>query len=284
MRVEVSREAFGAVLVVALLVLAGCNTITDQSDPAPERPPTVTPAPVPSDAPTPTPGLGIVPGLSGAGVNGSTLYRAHLDALADRSFTVESASTVSFANGSTVNTTRTIARVAGARMLVRYEYSHGSSPFGEDVRAVELWGSRRRSLSATIYDNGSVTAGRLYQYLGRPRAFASNALTPIGALTTARSRVTSRVRRNGTLLFRVVGTTGGGASGTDEATVRALVDSSGRVHRANITSRAPETANVSRRTTIVRYTAVDSTILDRPAWYDTALRPSTESRDDGPGS
>lgn len=72
-------------LVVALVVLAGCGSLASEPEPEPTQ--TLTPAPVPE--PTPTPSDPLPPGVTTSGVTDrDALVAAHTAALANRSFTL----------------------------------------------------------------------------------------------------------------------------------------------------------------------------------------------------
>ena len=100
-----------AVLLVLLLVFAGCNGIgfgdTAQSTQ------TVTPASVPTDEPTPTPVPQLAPGLKRNSMNVTTLAQAHNTTLQNTSFTQKTVRTARYPNGTLFSQEVMISRVGG---------------------------------------------------------------------------------------------------------------------------------------------------------------------------
>ena len=119
------RRALGTVLVVVLVVLAGCSGVFGGGDGSTE---TVTPAAVPTDEATATPAPRLVPGVTKRGIESPrALVAAHQSFLQNRSFTQRSNSTALAANGSAVLRTTGTLR-AGPMGTFRY-VSNSSGPY-----------------------------------------------------------------------------------------------------------------------------------------------------------
>src|SRR6056297_973416 len=92
------RRALGTVLVVVLVVLAGCSGVFGGSDEPTE---TVTPAAVPADEPTPTLVPQLAPGVTEQGIESPrALVAAHGSFFGNQSFARASNTTVVATNGS----------------------------------------------------------------------------------------------------------------------------------------------------------------------------------------
>ena len=295
-----------AVLLVLLLVFAGCNGIgfgdTAQSTQ------TVTPASVPTDEPTPTPVPQLAPGLKRNSMNVTALAQAHNTILQNTSFTQKTVRTARYPNGTLFSQEVTISRIG--------ENGNVSSSLNRtNVRtAVEVpdnvsivtdsegWIEETRVISKNTLTNNTTT------YTERPLQSGEPGLVSgyTGANTIQRSfsgtdpRVTDVLSRNGTTLYRVnstvlkVGMRGPpGVSSIGEewifknlsqANQQALISPSGVVHRHQKNYKITTDNNTLSITLTTQYTNIGSTTVERPPWYGKAPNTSgtqTPPRIDG---
>lgn len=253
--------------VVVMLSLGGCSALGGGTDARP-----TTPAPVPTVAErTTTPSA--PPGIDDSGLDGvSLLSNGHERALENRSYTF-SEQYVMVTNRSTgrlrVSRNETTyvrdgrnyrhdlerTRVLPNRTVQRYE----QSMYGDG----RVWFERR--------DDGSVEyyRGDLQFYRDE---FAGEAAFYLDQYVSARRSFTDRVRRNGSLYYRVVGV-GGTPPGLNQAEsyrFRLLMAPDGLVYRF----RVRYTTTIGDQTETVRYRFqyddVDSTTVPTPTWLDEA--------------
>lgn len=140
-----------ALLVVALLLVAGCSGFQPADGDSAPADGTVTPAPLPDD------GEQLAPGVTTDGVaNASALRRAHVDHLADRSYTFRSRYVVRHENGTILASHRdrwSVDRDDGSRYVVRN--SSGRLYPGTTDRVV-TWSNGTVVVTRIEFANGSV--------------------------------------------------------------------------------------------------------------------------------
>lgn len=280
-----------AVLVLAI-VLAGCNGLGLGGDGTPTR--TVTPVAVPTDEPTPTPRPEIAPGLTGDGVvDPFTLGNAHASVLDGSSYTLRENVSVVYPSGMIYSNGTIEARLtpdAGRYALVRTgSQTSASFPVTEE----RFWSNGNRTLSVrtatneTTYEIADGDDGPLpiRRVMADDPTNSERIATLFAAMET---RIVGQAVRNGTQLYRVNGSNLTSAFALDtereapgNVGLVALVDRRGVVHeyRLNYTASLDgDPVRVSRR---VRYTDVGSTTVERPSWYETAVRNATTTIPNG---
>ncbi|WP_049902751.1 DUF7537 family lipoprotein [Halococcus agarilyticus] len=275
-----------AVLVLAV-VLAGCNGLVIGGEGTPER--TLTPAAVPTDEPTPTPRPDLAPGLTGDGVaDPFTLGNAHASVLAGTSYTLhENVSTV-YRSGMIYSSGAVEARITADEG--RYSVIQTGSLTSASFPVIEerFWSNGDRTLSVRTSTDGTayeIARGGddgplpLRQVMADDPTNSERIATLFGAMET---RVVDRTVRNGTRLYRVRGSDLTSTFALDDewenphnAVLVAFVDPRGFVHEYRlryVASLDGDPVRVSRR---VRYTDVGSTTIERPPWYEAAVRNAT---------
>ncbi|EMA46952.1 hypothetical protein [Halococcus saccharolyticus] len=275
------QRAVGTVLVVVLIVLAGCSGVFG-GDGGGESTPTVTPMTVPTDEPTPTPVPQLAPGLTGQGIeNASALVAAHSSFLQNRSFTTRTNVTGLATNGSVV-IQRTDTLRAGPRGEGVYSVSvtNGSyryvSPETVPVRTA-IWTNGERLLLNRTYANGTTTYER-YRDSTEERYGAAGAglryrLEPFDTTTTS---VTER-DRNGTTLYLVRGKIRSNQTfGRESMSLRMLVDPQGVIHSYRIVQQPQNSENLSRVVSTTRFSSIGATDTPtRPSWINEATNRTT---------
>ncbi|EMA45417.1 DUF7537 family lipoprotein [Halococcus saccharolyticus] len=280
------RSARVAAVLVLAVVLAGCNGLALGGDGTPTR--TVTPAAVPTDEPTPTPRPELAPGLTGDGVvDPFALGNAHASILDGSSYTLHENSSVVYPSGMIYSNGTVEAWLTPDED--RYAVVRSGSQTSASFPVIEerFWSNGNRTLSVrsttdeTTYeiidgDDGPLPVRRVMD--GDPTN-SERIATVFGAMET---RVVGQAVRNGTRLYRVRGSNLTSAFALDDewdapgnVALVALVDRWGLVHeyRLNYTASLDgDPVRVSRR---VRYTDLGSTTVERPSWYEAAVRNAT---------
>lgn len=285
-----------SVLLVCLVVLAGCG---GASDPSP-----VTPAPVPTDtADRPQ----LPPGLTTDGtVDPAALAAAHASALSD-SYTVYVRRTTETPNGTVLRRRTMELRVASNHTRYRVRLRADGEEFDARPPRREYWSSSSRRVYGRIttrnctrfvafdatFVPGNVVFGTTNYWLqsgplgGEPWTDVQplfRSLAPrVVERTTHRGRYRYRVRAD-----RAGNRTGSGATGATGATgtvdlrrnvsLDAVIDGEGLVrrHRLRYTRRSGNrTVRVVRT---VRYTRVGTTTVGRPSWYRHAANHHASNR------
>ncbi|MFC6976188.1 hypothetical protein ACFQL1_18265 [Halomicroarcula sp. GCM10025709] len=267
------------VAVLCLVLLTGCSGLSglDGGDRS-----ATTPAPVPTvteraSTPSAPPGLD-ADGLAGVGY----LSNGHERALENRSYTFRERYTMTTTRDTgrlrvTRNETTAVVdgrnyrhdlertRILPNRTVERYE----QSMYGDG----RVWFERR--------DDGTVDyyRGDLQFYQDE---FAGEAAFYVDQYVSANRSWTQRVRRNGSLYYRLVGVGGTppGISQAESYRVRLLVAPDGLVRQLSVrytTTIGSQTETVSYR---FWYEDVDSTTAPSPDWLDEA-RQRTGNRSDG---
>ncbi|WP_158589378.1 hypothetical protein [Halococcus sp. IIIV-5B] len=260
-----------SLVVVVLVILAGCNGVLDGGDG--ESTSTVTPAAVPTDRPTATAHPALAPGLTQRGIEDpDALLAAHADALDDRSFTTRSNTTVEFPNGSVTarGTSTTYAGPPGEAVRLVLDRNGTDEP-----THIEAWQRDGELLVNRTYTNGTTTYDRIavgsQQRIG---TYGAGSLEYLFDSTSLAGTSVAERERNGTPVYVVRGRTEGQLM--DGTTFRLVVDSDGRIQRYRVT-RATFAGNESATaTTVVTYDDVGTTPSpERPAWVDTARERTT---------
>lgn len=287
----------GVVALCALLVLAGCGGVPgggDSGGDGEDSTETLTPVAVPGEADTPE---RLAPGLTEAGVTGPlALANAHGAALED-SHRFDSNWTVRYRNGSlyALANQSTVVAPDGFTTWVTVAGHPGFLTTGPRL-TVDLWSNgsvlaerieREDAVGYRYLDAATYNAGTgFYTSLRRPKPWRDHY-----ALFTAMGTrlVDTRTDTAGPDRYTVVGTrlrdpaTFGAATGVREpanVSLRAVIDERGVVRSLwlSYTGRLPtgERVRVSRH---VRYTEIGTVRgVSRPAWFETALNGSDDSR------
>lgn len=259
-------------ILVVLVVLAGCQGIAPRGG----ETPTLTPVAVPTEVPTERPPRTLAPGVTESGVSDpSALAAAHAAALTDTSVTFHANYTERASDGTVLERTATTVRFGTGD---RYHYVSIDADRSEAVRRVERWSDGERVLERRSTRNG--TAYRVV------RGADGEPLPPVVALPVGRAEsggiervfravettVVGREVRNGTTHYRVVSTgmTTPNPTAVRNASLVALVDERGVVHRYRLayTIDRGDDAGAVRVVGMVRFTALGTTTVERPAWAD----------------
>lgn len=252
----------------------------------------VTPAPVP---PVETEGQ-LAPGLTEAGVESpSALAVAHNTVLRNRSFTMRTNRTTTYANGSFRGRTIELAQVAPDEAAFGATYRVEGVPVTSrtdefPVVRSERWFDGRRALIASTYTNSTT---RYYRQSADAGSLALRSLVDDGGryarlLDGAETRVVGRIERDGETVYRLAATDLSAVlaqvpwvESVRDTSFDALVSSRGfvRAYRLSYTATI-EHGSTLRVTESTRYTALGETTVSRPSWYDEALNRTnaTDSR------
>jgi hypothetical protein len=278
-----SRSVLTAVLLVALILLAGCSGFPglgpDSSDVR------VTPANVPTDTQPVTPSEQIAPGVLPTGVyNASILAHAHSQALGTTSFTIRTNRTYRYQNGTLARWTTGIQRVESGppiRIQSRSRYhvqrlyprrSNVSPALGSD-----LWSGPDNGYQRTIYANNTTRYSTLSQ---RIRSVNSSVFARARMINKTLSNVdtqVTRLTRNGSTYYRIEGPVSREyrrlPQSTDQQNTSQwlLIDSRGVIHEYHITiyTSGPEETIMERHYSIT-FRKIGNTTVERPAWVETA--------------
>jgi hypothetical protein len=285
----VRSTRLGAVLVLAI-VLAGCNGLVLGGDGTPTQ--TITPAAVPTDEPTSTPLPELAPGLTGDGVVAPfTLGDAHASVLDGSSYTLHENVSVVYRSGMIYSSGTAETRIttdAGRYAVVRTgSQTRASFPVIEE----RFWSNGNRTFSVrTSTDERTYAIARggdgplpIRRVVAADPNNSERIATLFGAMET---QVVGQTVRNGTQLYRVRGSNLTSAFALDgewknphNAVLVALVDPRGFVNEYHLNYTASidgDPVRISRR---VRYTDVGSTAVERPSWYEAAVRNATTTPD-----
>ena len=279
------RSTVTILVFVSLMAVAGCEMPFSDGDGGTTAP-TVTPAPVPTDEPTPTAVPQLAPGLTSEGVTDPfALAAAHATVLDGSAYTVRRNLTVRYANGSLYTQQSTDARIAANRtryyvvqnvsgaIVVVESSSTATYSDGERLLVARTLNGRRSYGMPRDLDREPAPAHELFSGSppGDERIY--------NFFTAVETRVIGERTRNGTTRYRLVGAdvTGGADFGNQfgdprNVTARAIIDSQGIVHEYRL--RYEGTLNGANITVFRRaqYTEVGSTTVERPPWYEAAIR------------
>jgi hypothetical protein len=277
------QKSIPAVLLVAAVVLAGCNGLAFGGDETPAR--TVTPAAVPTDEPTPTPVPQLAPGLTGQGVtNAFALGEAHVAALDDISYTMQENFSVTYQNGTDYRQRGVVAQLAANDS--RYYVSRstlGPQIYEDGTVVYSVWSNGSRVIRAqrvnrsTTYsmprgvDREPVRPRQLINPANREQIYRL-----FGSVET---RVTDREQRNGTMVYRVEATNVTNPTAferfkrqnPENFSMVAHIDSEGLVREYRLNYTATVNGSPVRVNRRARYTNLGNTTVERPPWYDEAI-------------
>ncbi len=272
------QRTLGTILIVVMVVLAGCNGVLGGGSNEPVE--TFTPVPVPTDKPTPTPVPQLAPGLTGEGIeNPSALVAAHTSFLGNHSFTVRMNSTWMAPNDSAILDSVTIFHVGppgeGFHSVPVKSDSNGHRYFEASPVYTEVWSSGERVLIKQTYANGTTTYDRPPITAEEFRGFLVNGnLHLLRFFVNFNTAVTERFTQNGTTRYHVRGTTQTDQWGN--VSLQLLVDSRGVIHEVRTVR---ERTFFDNSTTIIRETRFSkigtTDAPERPSWVDKALNRTT---------
>ena len=280
-----SRSVPRTALIAGLVLLAGCNGLfgptgnTAGSDGG-TTPRSATPGePNGGYGTTRAPGE-LPPGMTHGGIRDPwRLAQAHAAVLRNTSYTVTSASTNWFPNG-TLATQQAMTSRSGANgtrsASVRMLSGPGlSSP--ENLARYDAWTNGSAAYVRTELTNGTVEYAR---WPGFPTVRDPTGRdTLYGLYATYEFTVADQFERGGTTYYRLVSTELGPNATTpfSNASVSILLDERGVVREYHVSGEktaGSETFLVDRT---VRFSALGNTTVGRPAWLDEALRNTTDA-------
>ena len=273
-----------AVLLALSLVFAGCSGLGMGGNETPTE--TSTPAEVPTDAPTQTPVQQLAPGLTGDGVTDAfALGDAHAAILDNVSYTVYENFTIRYKNGSIFNQVTTRAQIANNNRF--YIIQDGLGPNVSGSGGFSAWSDGERVLFAqTTNNNTSYIAP--YGVEGEPippqGAIDATGIDPTNKeqiyaiFSSVETRVTDRTTRNGTTHYQIVATNVTNPDAFDRGrnphnvSLQALIDSQGLVREYQLSYTMTlngASAQIHRQ---VNYSSLGNTTIERPPWYDAAIK------------
>lgn len=273
-------------LVAALVVVAGYGLHVALSE-QPGESPVDAAATTPTRTPTPTTTESaeeLAPGLTDEGVtDASNLSDAHTNRLRNTSYTVVAVQTTWNENRSIYWTVDSHARVSTGGSPVHFVWNTSGVPpdpstFGSDVA---IWHNDTHSFTRYVDRNGTANYSRSapeQDMLGSTPGRGAFIRSIFGAVNTT---VVERIDHDETTLYRVVSTSQPRWELVSDRprsnyTLSALVDSSGLVHRYQVSYDVhvdDSTHHVSRTW---RLSAVGSTTADQPVWIDEAKNATAE--------
>jgi hypothetical protein len=278
-----SRSVLNAVVLVGLILLAGCTGFLGWgSDSSEVR---ITPADVPTDAKPATPSEQIAPGVLPTGVyNASALAHAHARILGSTSFTIRMNRTYRYQNGTLARWTTGMQRVESGPPLriqthSRYhiqrlypQRSNVSPALGSD-----LWSGPDNGYQRIIHANNTTRYSTLPR---RIRSINSSVLTRAWRINKTLSNVdtqVTRLTRNGSTYYRIGGPVPHGnpssllSSSKQNSSQWLRIDSRGVIHEYHITiyTSGPEETTMERHYSIT-FRKIGNTTVERPAWIETA--------------
>jgi hypothetical protein len=268
--------------LAAAVVLAGCSAGIGTDATATRS---VTPAPVPGDA---TPAVeGVTPGVSPDGVeNASSLEAAHRRELSGVSFTERTVTTVRDANGTVIGQRTLVVRRDAEAFRLRFGLE-GDLRVGFEPRqavAVDVWSDGETVVQSITARDGSVRREPA------PNTFYSRFAIP-GVEPYARTLERASFRRvdrrveNGTVLyvFEADGVDSIGTFGllettsTGNATLRAVVGEDGVTRLVVVTFPARHGGRSATVEHVFEVTAIGTTTVPRPPWYDGVVENGTSA-------
>lgn len=264
-------------MLAVVLLLAGCNA-TDGGTP------TITPASVPTDASTPRPD--VAPGVGQTGVEDSfALAAAHRSALDNTSYVLTTNTSISGPNGS-LKVERTRTRVASeVYHYTQIERVAPTYPVSATAPRIDVYYDGERALYRSREGNETTYQRDPTPRLSGPLFDPSNGeqvATLLGAFD--RQRI-ERVRSEGEPRYRIE------ASGLrdthaiatpallerpHDGTFRASFTSLGVVRSYRLTYEARFESRTVRVVETMRVSAIGTTNVERPSWYEAANETTTE--------
>lgn len=277
-----------SLLVVVLVVLVGCS--------GPAVPPTPTAAPTAAPVPTTDPSTVLAPGVTVRGVEDPVaLATAHAAVLRGTSVTVHLEESRRDANGSLRWRRSATQRIDATGPEVRtshvgeFEGSTRDAGLTADfVRFPDATHVERYSVGEHAYHRYRLRSGETW-YVSGP--YPADRLVDPGLVPlfwAVDTRVTGHERCGGRTCYRLEGgevadrtTLGrvfvrGPSLDLRDVSVVALLDARGLVHEYHLTYTLIEAdGSVVDGSESVRFTAVGTTTVDRPAWYETVTANAT---------
>ncbi len=281
-----SVRAKTGLLLVAVVVLAGCGAVDTASGPG-QPTTTLTPAPVPEER-GPDGGRLIAPGLSTRGVfDADALVEGHRTTLTERGFALTRNRTVVRPNDTasrrplnTVGVRIVVAPGADSYHLTRVERSVREWPFVDTYALIGVW------YSEPVVRNRFVDEGRVARYWGQNQAASDG---PVRDLTQVRSarpdleavdlRVVGNRTVDGVRVFRLRGerfedpdelVTPPLLSDPRNVSMTVRIDERGVVRSYSLSFEATFGGGPVRVRRTYRITDVGTTTVDRPAWVTRA--------------
>lgn len=270
------------VLLAFSVILAGCNGIMFGGNETPAM--TVTPAPVPTDKPTPTPVPQLAPGLTGDGVSDPfELAEAHASALDNISYATRTNFTIRYLNGTVYNQVTTREEYAANHSRF-YTMQNGTSIdlYGSKNFQQQIWSNGKRVLVAQM--NNTSTSYRVLRTSGGepipPQSVYSSRKERIATLfSSIELHVAGQITRDGMILHQVeaINVTNPATFEDDWQNPRnimfqALVSSQGLVREYRLNYTATLNNSTVRIHRYVHNTGFGNTTVERPTWYDTAIK------------
>lgn len=250
------------VAVVLVLVLAGCS-----ATPGPDgtETATVTPAPIPE-------AQGFAPGVTGGGLNASSLLAAHKEQLQNRSYTLTTTLTVRNRSTRAVQwRERSVVRVAEGTTALSVTTTYSEPRATDGVVRMQLYydgTTTRRSVTA----DGSVTVQRFEHRTNVDPTNADLLGNVFFQLTDVRVRhgTGDATVVSGTLRYPRLLPTPPSVRARGRATVTASLRGSGLVERLAVGYDAGSADRPAQVRLTSRVTDLGTTTVERPAWLTNA--------------
>lgn len=231
---------------------------------------TVTPVAVPTDPPTSTPVSRLAPGLTRVGIeNASTLAAAHDAVLDGKSFMVHKTTVYRAANGTSIRRIAGVTRVGrDGRVSVRKRWSGAAA-----LRCSMSYSDGRYRLVVTTDTTGEVTYRRTsLSTIDEPIVARTGSGRIERTFAVAELHVTDRRENREMMVYRLVPDGQPTATPGRAVRVHASVDDRGLVRDYTLDQQLSDpVGNVSSIRVSTRYTAVGSTAVEPPVWYERAL-------------
>jgi hypothetical protein len=249
------------VILVCLLVLAGCSGFADSGSDAGagggagESGMSVTPAPVPTTEPTATPGPPVAPGLARTGVwNASALAAAHENVLRNASMTIRRTTTYRYGSGEIARRVVVTTRIGSEGRRFRVVERRGPPTTGEGQAGTTTRSGTTQPRTETGDEAraGGRAVVREAYWFGPNRSTAAR--TYANGTTTYRARTPSNLTRGRQSIVTTEARRIGALAGGFETRVQAV----GSGERSRYRVRSVEEASESNRTVLVGFTSVSS--------------------------
>lgn len=277
-----TQSARYSVILVVLLLLAGCSGLLGSGVDSSEI--SVTPAKVPTDNPTVTPRGQIAPGVTSTGVyNASALTHAHARILGNTSFTVRMNLTRHYTNGTLAQKVTGIQRIETEPSLNVQE--HYRSTVDQSVlrhsnrsplRAQDRWYNSSNGYRRIIYTNNTTKYQILPDHFRRITPYQLTDARRINRALSMSDTQVSRVTRNGSTYYRIEGTISheqpySSPHNKQNSSYWLLIDSRGVVHEYHYTT----ITSIPNGTTVriqlnIYFQKIGTTTVVQPSWVETA--------------
>lgn len=270
------RSRLAPVVLALVIVLAGCGSLAGSSPGTPTE--TVTPAPLPADAEQ------LAPGLTVEGVwNGTRLGTAHQNRLAGQNYTVRTAATVVFENGT---------------VFSEYLTERRFSPDGTGLVSTTLGGLRSvrasgtDTVETTTWTNGSQHVIRRHHENGTVsysvttpdrslRVYTSTVPSLTATLTESDARVIDRSTNRTPATYTLTAPelaerpVPDVLDAVDRRTARLVVTENGLVQRVTVRQAGRLDGHRAVVNNTVSYHDIGTTTVERPPWLTTAREHET---------